>query len=188
MIGVLHICTLSEHWPIVRLHSYMRTPELLMVWSKDWRASTTFSTTYLGTPSTQRLDQLQVYLGMRGTFLLEWDLVVCLSLFRTLFGMRLELHQRMQGRLYPMLHILCLLLRVTGYTFNKDIVHEAYRGEKTHHTGVGETIPHHKGAVAADIPESSCSASHNGKKGKIAKWIKAIFSTCTYAANTAYEA
>ena len=39
-----------------------------------------------------------------------------------------------------------------------------------------------------DIPESSRSRSYKGKKmEKFGKWIKAIFTTCTYTARIAYE-
>ena len=39
-----------------------------------------------------------------------------------------------------------------------------------------------------DVPESSRSRSCKGKKmERFGKWIKAIFTTCTYAARTAYE-
>ena len=39
-----------------------------------------------------------------------------------------------------------------------------------------------------DVTESSRSRSRKGKKmKKFGKWIKAIFTTCTYAARMAYE-
>ena len=39
-----------------------------------------------------------------------------------------------------------------------------------------------------DIPESSCSRSRkDNKMKKFGKWLKAIFSKCTYAAERAYE-
>ena len=39
-----------------------------------------------------------------------------------------------------------------------------------------------------DVPESSRSRSHKGKKmEKFGKWIKAIFTTYTYAVRTTYE-
>ena len=39
-----------------------------------------------------------------------------------------------------------------------------------------------------DVPELSRSRPHKEKKmEKFGKWIKAIFTTCTYAARTAYQ-
>ena len=39
-----------------------------------------------------------------------------------------------------------------------------------------------------DVPESSRSGPHKeNKMEKFGKWIKAIFTTCTYAARTAYQ-
>ena len=39
-----------------------------------------------------------------------------------------------------------------------------------------------------DVPESSRSRPHKDKKmEKFGKWIKAIFTTCTYAARTTYQ-
>ena len=61
-------------------------------------------------------------------------------------------------------YVMFIIERVTRYTFNKDSVHEAYRGEKTHHIGVGETIPQHRGATAADIPKLTHSSSQRQRK------------------------
>lgn len=79
-------------------------------------------------------------------------------------------------------YVMFIIERVTGYIFTKDGLHEPYRGEKTHHhVAVGETVPQSSAAVA-DRPESSRSSSHRKKKSKIARFLRAIFGMCSYAA------
>ena len=55
-------------------------------------------------------------------------------------------------------YLMFIIESVTRYTYTKDTLHEAYKGEKTHHAAVRETIPQPRGA-AADILESSRSSS-----------------------------
>jgi len=76
--------------------------------------------------------------------------------------------------------------RVTGYKFDKDGLHTVYKIEKTQASGANKAV--RRSPSVEDIPKSSRSRSHKGKKmEKFEKWIKAIFTTCTYAARTAYE-
>jgi hypothetical protein len=91
-------------------------------------------------------------------------------------------------------YLMFMIKRLSGQRFPKDCIHGVYNIKKTH-GGKGSS-----GAAAGsttreasfahrDVPESS----RNGRKkkskklGKMSEWIKAIFATCTYAANTAYE-
>jgi hypothetical protein len=85
-------------------------------------------------------------------------------------------------------------LRVTGQIFSKDCFHTTYNIKKTHGgRGGSRTAAYHSSGGTSfayrDIPESSKSGGKrkNKKFAKMAEWLKAIFTTCTYAANTAYE-
>ena len=79
-----------------------------------------------------------------------------------------------------------MIERVTGYKFDKDGLHTVYKIEKTQASGASKAV--RCSPSVEDMPESSRSRSHKGKKmEKFEKWIKAIFTTCTYAARTAYE-
>ena len=86
---------------------------------------------------------------------------------------------------YPMPYLMFMIERVTGYRFEKDGLHTIYKIEKTRGAGASRAVRRFPSAV--DVPESSRSRSHKEKKmKKFGKWIKAIFTTCTYAARTAY--
>jgi len=56
-------------------------------------------------------------------------------------------------------YVMFITERVIGYVFAKDGLHEAYRGEKTHHSIVGDIVPQRHGGASIDIPESSHSSS-----------------------------
>jgi hypothetical protein len=84
--------------------------------------------------------------------------------------------------------------RVTGQRFSKDCFHTVYNIKKTHggRGGSGTAAYHSSGGTSfahIDIPESSRSGGKrkNKKFAKMAEWLKAIFTTCTYVANTTYE-
>ena len=79
-----------------------------------------------------------------------------------------------------------LIERVTGINFPKDGMHTVYKIEKTQPAAASQDAG---GSHAhEDIPESSRSRSHkDNKMKKFGKWLKAIFSKCTYAAERAYE-
>jgi hypothetical protein len=64
----------------------------------------------------------------------------------------------MLGKGCPMLPILCLWLRVTGYKFVKDRLHEQYKIEKMRHAKASETISSPK-----DVHESSRSGRKKNK-------------------------
>jgi hypothetical protein len=84
-------------------------------------------------------------------------------------------------------YLMFMIESVIGYRFEKDGLHEQYKIEKTHATGASAPT-RRSSAAAEDILESSHVASHRGKKrSKIGKWIKALFSLWTYAADTAYQ-
>jgi hypothetical protein len=87
-----------------------------------------------------------------------------------------------------------MIERVTGQRFLKDCFHTIYNIKKTHGgRGDSGTIAYHSSGGTSfahrDIPESSRSGEKrkNKKFAKMGEWLKAIFTTCTYAANTAYE-
>jgi len=83
-------------------------------------------------------------------------------------------------------YLMFMIERVTGYKFNKDGLHTVYKIEKTQASGASKAV--RRCPLVEDVPESSRSRSHKDKKmEKFRKWIKAIFTTCTYAARTAYE-
>ena len=78
-----------------------------------------------------------------------------------------------------------MIERVIGYRFEKDGLHIVYKIEKTQGAGASRAVRCSPSVV--DVPESSRSRPHKEKKTeKFGKWIKAIFTTCTYAARTAY--
>jgi hypothetical protein len=83
-------------------------------------------------------------------------------------------------------YLMFVIERVTGHRFDKDGLHTIYKIEKTQSTGVSRAV--RCSPSVEDVPESSHSRSSKGKKmKKFGKWIKAIFTTCTYAVGTAYE-
>ena len=66
------------------------------------------------------------------------------------------------------------------------VLHTIYKIKKTQVAGASKAV--RCSPLVEDMPESSCSRSRKGKKmEKFGKWIKAIFTTCTYAARTTYE-
>lgn len=67
-------------------------------------------------------------------------------------------------------YVMFIIERVTGYTFTKDGLHNAYRGEKPHHAAIGETLPQFSAAV--DRPESSHSSSCWKKKSKLSRFLR----------------
>ena len=83
-------------------------------------------------------------------------------------------------------YLMFMIERVTGYKFDKDGLHTIYKIEKTQASGASKAV--RCSPSVEDVPESSRSRSCKGKKmEKFGKWIKAIFTTCTYAARTTYE-
>ena len=78
-----------------------------------------------------------------------------------------------------------MIERVTGYRFEKDCLHTIYKIKKTRGAGASRAVRRSPSVV--DVPESFRSRPRKEKKmEKFRKWIKAIFTTCTYAARTAY--
>ena len=58
--------------------------------------------------------------------------------------------------------------------------------EKTQASGASKVV--RRSPSVEDMPESSRSRSRKSKKmEKFGKWIKDIFTTCTYATRTTYE-
>ena len=83
-------------------------------------------------------------------------------------------------------YLMFMIERVTGYRFEKDGLHTVYKIEKTR--GVGACRAVRRSPSVEDVPKSSRSRPPKEKKmEKFRKWIKAIFTTCTYAARTAYQ-
>ena len=87
-----------------------------------------------------------------------------------------------------------MIERVTGHIFPKDGFHTPYNIEKarpyavTKETATRETV---RGSSRGreDIPEGSCSRSRSrrGLSGKVKSILRAIFGTCSYVAQTAYD-
>ena len=83
-------------------------------------------------------------------------------------------------------YLMFMIERVTGYRFDKDGLHTVYKIEKTQASGASRAV--RRSPSVEDVHESSRSRPHKEKKmEKFGRWIKAIFTTCTYAARTAYE-
>ena len=83
-------------------------------------------------------------------------------------------------------YLMFMIERVTGYKFDKDGLHTVYKIEKTQVSCASKAM--RRSPLVEDMPESSYSRSRKGMKmEKFRKWIKAIFTTCTYAARTTYE-
>ena len=83
-------------------------------------------------------------------------------------------------------YLMFMIKRVTGYKVDKNSLHTVYKIEKTQASGASKAV--RRSPSVEDVPESSLSRSRKGKKmEKFGKWIKAIFTTCTYAARTTYE-
>ena len=83
-------------------------------------------------------------------------------------------------------YLMFMIERVTGYKFDKDGLHTVYKIEKTQASGASKAV--RRSPSIEDVPKSSRSRPRKEKKmKKYGRWIKAIFTTCTYAARTAYE-
>jgi len=87
-----------------------------------------------------------------------------------------------------------MIERVLGQRFPKDCIHDVYNIKKTHggkgSSGAAGGSPTRETAFAhRNVPESSRSSRKKKSKklGKMSELIKAIFATCTYAANIGYE-
>ena len=79
-----------------------------------------------------------------------------------------------------------MIERVTGYRFEKDGLNTIYKIEKTQGAGASRVV--RRSPSVEDMPQSSRSRPRKEKKiEKFGKWIKAIFTTCTYAARTVYQ-
>jgi hypothetical protein len=91
-------------------------------------------------------------------------------------------------------YLMFMIKRFSGQRFPNDCIHGVYNIKKTHggkgSSGAAAGSPTRETSFAhRDVPESSRSGRKKKSKklGKMSEWIKAIFATCTYAANTAYE-
>ena len=83
-------------------------------------------------------------------------------------------------------YLMFMIERVSSYRFEKDGLHTVYKIEKTRGAGASRAV--RCSPSIEDVPESSRSRSRKEKKmEKFGRWIKAIFTTCTYAARTAYQ-
>ena len=83
-------------------------------------------------------------------------------------------------------YLMFMIERVTDYRFEKDSLHTIYKIEKTQRAGASRAVRCSPSVV--DMPESSCSRPRKeNKMEKFGKWIKAIFTTCTYAVRTTYQ-
>ena len=79
-----------------------------------------------------------------------------------------------------------MIERVTGYRFEKDGLHTVYKIEKTRGAGASKGV--RCSPLVEDVLESSRSRPHKEKKmEKFGRCIKAIFTTCTYAARITYQ-
>ena len=82
-------------------------------------------------------------------------------------------------------YLMFMIERVIGYRFDKDGLHAVYKIEKTRGAGASRAV--RRSPSVEDVPESSQSRPRREKKmEKFGRWIKAIFTTCTYAARTVY--
>ena len=83
-------------------------------------------------------------------------------------------------------YLMFMIERVTGYRFEKDGLHTVYKIEKTR--GAGGSRAMRRSPSVEDVPGLCRSRPHREKKmEKFGRWIKAIFTTYTYAARTAYQ-
>ena len=83
-------------------------------------------------------------------------------------------------------YLMFMIERVTSYRFEKDSLYSVFKIEKTQGAGASRAV--RRSPLVVDMPESSRSRPRKEKKmEKFEKWIKAIFTTCTYAARTAYQ-
>ena len=93
---------------------------------------------------------------------------------------------RMGERGYTMPpYLMFMIERVTGYRFEKDGHHTVYKIEKTQEAGASRAV--RCSPSVEDVPKSSRSRPRKERMMEMfGRWIKAIFTTCTYAARTAY--
>ena len=83
-------------------------------------------------------------------------------------------------------YLMFMIERVTGYRFEKDGLHTVYKIEKTRGAGAIRAV--RCSPSVEDMLESSRSRPRKEKKmEKFGRWIKVIFTTCTYAARTTYQ-
>ena len=83
-------------------------------------------------------------------------------------------------------YLMFMIERVSGYRFEKDGLHTVYKIEKTR--GAGGSRAMRRSPSVEDVPGLCRSRPHREKKmEKFGRWIKAIFTTCTYVAKTTYE-
>ena len=83
-------------------------------------------------------------------------------------------------------YLMFMIERVTSYRFDKDGLQTIYKIEKTQASGASRAV--RRSPSFEDMLESSRSRPRKEKKmEKFGRWIKAIFTTCTYAARTAYD-
>jgi hypothetical protein len=82
-------------------------------------------------------------------------------------------------------YLMFMIERVTGIRFPKDCIHSVYKIEKAH-AGVSTQAGR---ATHSDFPESSQARAKGGAKIRktIGGWLKAIFGTCSYSAERAYQ-
>jgi len=78
-------------------------------------------------------------------------------------------------------YLMFMIERVIGYKFDKDGLHTVYKIEKTQDSGASRAV--RCSPSVEDVPGSSRSRPRkDGKMEKFGRWIKAIFTTYTYAA------
>ena len=83
-------------------------------------------------------------------------------------------------------YLMFMIERITGYRFEKDGLHTVYKIEKTRGAGASRAV--RRSPSVEDMPELSRSRPYKEKKiEKFGKWIKVIFTICTYAARTTYQ-
>ena len=88
-------------------------------------------------------------------------------------------------------YLMFMIERVTGYIFPKDSFHTVYKIEKTQSYAAARETVGGTSRGREDLPESSHSRSHSksgrGLSGRVKAWMRAVFGSCTYAAQIAYD-
>ena len=80
-------------------------------------------------------------------------------------------------------YLMFMIEWVMGYKFDKDGLHTVFKIEKIQGARASRAV--RCSPSVEDMPKSSRSRPRKEKKmEKFGKWIKAIFTTCTYAART----
>ena len=83
-------------------------------------------------------------------------------------------------------YLMFMIKWVYGYRFEKDGLHTVYKIKKTQGAGASRAV--RCSPSVEDVPGSCRSRPRMEKKmDKFGRWIKAIFTTCTYAARTTYQ-